>query len=96
MLYQLLEVKPENRRGKIYIPPHKQYIELLKEDAIMKSINEEDSELEVQVVDYYNYAVSRIPYRVEFDQLPEYNEKGEMLKESYIEQNFDTLFNEEG
>lgn len=93
MKYTIKEVKPENRRPRIYVPLHKQYVELLKEKEFYKEIELEEGKKE-SIVDYYEYEVVRLNWREEFSTPETYDEDGNILTKSYIEQNFEELWNE--
>lgn len=94
MKYQSYE-----ERQKIYIPKHKAWVALTKSTPIKETITQETNFQElgqnnepIEVIKYYENDTRHIKWQSEFSQQAEYSEDGSIIKQSYLEEHFEELF----
>ena len=84
----------KSERGRIFIPGHKQWVQLFKrcEENDVKKLQEVDGE-SVEVIVNYAYFMRQIEYSVEFETTEDIEgEEVEVSVERYLEENFDKVW----
>ena len=80
---------------KTYIPPHHKWIQLYRKYPTqdITKINDVDG-VPTKVIEEYCYKMNQRSWQTEFDIEATHDEEGVMLTDSFINENFDDLFND--